>query len=232
MHRPLRVLLPLLFFALPVFASSGADPLWQKAVEISAAVKNWVPGEASLVLELVDDKGAVQESWRSWYHITLSATGSVTMAVTRAEHNGADTTQKELESQKKRSAMPFSMGDNPFDPLVQGAVAEHGRPDAVMVESRQCAVFDFTLKKKDGAVLSGTAWLDAESGAPVQVSYGISPLPRGVFRMTTRLRYAQGPGGEGYLKEAFVEGVAGVLFIKKSFRSAISVDGYWKRQSP
>ena len=90
---------------------------------------------------------------------------------------------------------------------------------------------DFTLVKKDHATLSGRAWLDAASGAPVQVRSTSSPLPRGVFEMTTTLRFGQGPGKEGFLREALVEGVGGILFISKSLRSVITVGDWWRRGS-
>jgi hypothetical protein len=96
---------------------------------------------------------------------------------------------------------------------------------------RRCALYDFLLRRKDASVLTGTAWLDAESGSPVELRYTVSPLPRGLFHMKTTLRFARGPAGDGFLSEVFVEGVGGVLFIKKSFRTVIAMDGYWRRES-
>jgi hypothetical protein len=229
--RARRIAIATLLLLVAALPGCAADQLWGKAVGFAAASADWVPGNATFELSLVDDKGATQESWQFWYKLSTSATGGVSMEVFKARHNSEDTTSKEQEAQKKRKPQAFSMGDNPFDPAVQGAVTAAPRGRGEAVAGRDCAVYDFTLKKKDGGVLTGTAWLDAGNGAPVQVRSTASPLPRGVFEMTTTLRYAPGPGGEGFLKEALVDGVGGVLFIRRSFRTAITVDGYWRRGS-
>jgi hypothetical protein len=225
----LAATLLLLVLSFPLGASSPQDPLWGKAVELARAGKDWVPQTASFLLELVDDGGVPRESWQSWYRISVSPSGDMILEVTRAVHNGADTTEKERESQKKRKATPFSMGDNPFDPLLQETVDAAPRGETATVAGRRCARYDFSMKKKDGAVLTGTSWLDERTGAPVEVSYTGSRLPRGVLELATTLRYAPGPGGEAFLKEARVEGVAGILFLRRSFRTSITIEGYARR---
>jgi hypothetical protein len=77
--------------------------------------------------------------------------------------------------------------------------------------------------------MEGTAALDRASGAPVEVSYTVSPLPPGIEKMTTVLRYAPGPAGQGFLSEVSMEGAGGILFIRKVFRSTVSMSGYWLR---
>jgi hypothetical protein len=200
-------------------------------VEISRASREWIPGSASFLLEIVDEKGAPTETWQLWYRIAPSPAGGVAAEVTRATHNGADSTKKEQENQKKRKAMPFTMQDNPFDPEVQASVEPQARGETELVGDRRCALYDFILKKKDASVIKGTAWLDAESGSPVVLRYTVSPLPRMLSQMKTTLHFARGPAGEGFVSEVSVEGVGGILFIKKSFRTVIAMDGYWRRES-
>ena len=225
------VFFSLLLPAVASQASSAPDPLWNKAVEIFRANREWLPGSASFLLEIVDDKGAPTETWRLWYRIAPAPAGGVAAEVTRATHNGADSTKKEQENQKKRKAMPFTMQDNPFDPAVQASVEPRARGETELMGDRRCALYDFLLRRKDASVLTGTAWLDAESGSPVELRYTVSPLPRGLLHMKTTLRFARGPTGDGFLSEVFVEGVGGILFIKKSFRTVIAMDGYWRRES-
>ena len=200
-------------------------------MELSRASGEWLPGSASFLLETVDEKGAPTETWQIWYRIAPSRAGGVAAEVTRATHNGADTTKKEQENQKKRKAMPFTMQDNPFDPAVQASVEPRARGETELVGDRRCALYDFTLRRKDAAVLTGTAWLDAESGSPVELRYSVAPLPRGLYQMKTALRFARGPAGDGFLQQVSVEGVGGILFIRKSFRTVIAMDGYWRRES-
>jgi hypothetical protein len=229
--RPCFLSILLLLSPTLAVGTSITDSLWIAAVKSATVAADWVPGDAAFLIQLVNDKGLPQETWQTWYRLSASSTGEVTMDVTRASHNDTDTTQKEQENQKKRKSTPFSMGDNPFDPLMQDAVEARRLPDTVLKGGVSCVAFDFSMKKKDATTITGTAWLDARSGIPVEVSYTSQPLPRGLFKMTMTLRYASGPAGDGFLNEVLVEGVGGFLFIKKNFRSTITLGGYWRRGS-
>jgi len=213
--------------ALLLPAAAWPDALWDKAVAIIRATVDWLPGSASFVLELVDPKGAAQESWRSQFRITGRPDGTLAVEVISASHNKEDTTAKEQENQRKRKQGPLPHWDNPFDPRVQASVSTTPKGLTELVQGRSCALYDFTLAKEDGTRIAGTAWIDAASGAPIQVLSSQTPLPRGVFSMTTTLRFGSGPAGEAFLREAFVEGVGGILFIRRSFRSTVSVGDYW-----
>jgi hypothetical protein len=224
------VCLSAVLFLLGASAAAGAplDPLWGKAVEMTRASVDWVPGAASFVLQLVDEKGVTKDSWQSWYTLAAGTGGAVTMDVVKATHNGDDTTAREQENQRKSKREPPTHWDNPFDPKVQPTVSSKPTGKTELVDGRSCTLYDFSYTKADHTTLSGTAWLDAATGAPVQVRYTADPLPRGVFSLTTTLRFSKGPAGEGFLREAFVEGVGGILFIKRSFRSVVTVGEYWK----
>lgn len=212
-------------------AAAPADPLWSKAVEITRASVDWVPGSVSFVLQLVDEKGMAQDSWQSWYTLAPGADGAVGMDVVKATHNGDDTTAREQENQRKSKREPPTHWDNPFDPKVQQDVTMKATGKTELLGGRSCSLYDFVFTKADKTTLTGTAWLDALTGAPLQVRYTASPLPRGLATLTTTLRFAKGPAGDGFLQEARVEGVGGILFIKRNFRSVVTVGDYW-RPSP
>jgi hypothetical protein len=92
------------------------------------------------------------------------------------------------------------------------------------------ALYSFRLVKKDGSLIEGTAIIEQKTGIPLQVSYTPKPLPRGVFEMKATLLYDRGPLGDGFLKEARVEGVGGILFLRKSFRMTIALSEYWQNK--
>jgi hypothetical protein len=204
---------------LPLLAAAPADPLWQKAVEIGRRNRDWMPGEARFVLELVDEKGTPKDSWESWYRMSPGADGKPVLEVVRELRNGVEATPK----QRRR---PFSTGDDPFDPGVQESVEAHPRGESRPVNGVLCSLYDFALKKKDGTSIVGTAWLAQATGIPVEVSYTYVPLPKGVFEMNATLRYGTGAQGEGALREVRIEGSGGVLFIRRNFRSTIALDAY------
>jgi hypothetical protein len=230
-----KTVLVVLLIAECVYAVSQPHPLWQKAVELTRRNKPWIPGTSHVSLDVLDDKGKSTDTYETFYKIAPNARGIPVSEVEKAAHNGSDITAAQREAQEKlnreadkKGTLAFSMGDNIFDPDVQASVQAVPLEETALVGNTACAVFRFTMKKKDGSELSGTAALEKESGAPMEVTYTIKPLPRGVWTMTTVLHYADGPEGRGYLRDVSIEGTGGWLFIKKGFRTLITLDAYWK----
>ncbi len=227
-----------LLIAQCIYAASQPHPLWQKAVELTRRNKPWVPGTSHVSLDVLDDKGKSTDTYETFYKIAPNARGIPVSEVEKAVHNGSDITAAQREAQEKlnreaekKGAPSFSMGDNIFDPDVQASVQAAPLEETALVGSVACAVFRFTMKKSDGSELSGTAALEKDSGAPMEVTYTVKPLPKGVWTMTTVLRYADGPEGNGYLRDVSIEGTGGWLFIKKGFRTLITLDAYWKNEN-
>jgi hypothetical protein len=71
------------------------------------------------------------------------------------------------------------------------------------------------------------AWIDEASGAPLKFEFAPDPLPSKVKRLWTVFTYGPGPNGEWLLKEIASDGMGGILFIKKRFRSRIELDEYF-----
>jgi hypothetical protein len=234
-----KTALAVLLIAECVYAASEPHPLWQKAVEMARRNKPWVPGTSLVRLDVLDDKGKSTDTYETLYRIAPNVKGDPVSEVEKAAHNGSDITAAQREAQEKlnreaekKGTLAFSMGDNIFDPDVQGFVKTVPLEETALVGNVACAAFRFTMKKSDGSELSGTASLEKESGAPMEVTYTIKPLPRGVWSLTTVLRYADGPEGRGYLRDVSIEGTGGWLFIKKGFRTLITLDAYWMNGKP
>jgi hypothetical protein len=215
-------------------AAAPSDALWLKAVEMARAAKPWVPGHTVMRVDVMDDKGKVTDSFESRFLASPDAGGAPVVSVESATRNGADVTAKERDAQEKRnrdsakSGKPaFDMGDNPFDPDVQSAIETSAREGYGDVEGKSCVLYSFSLKKKDGSRAEGTAALERETGAPVEVRYTLKPLPRGVQSFAAVLRYGKGPTGSGFLLGVEMEGKGRILFISRAFRSDIALDGYW-----
>ncbi len=206
----------------------GADALWDKAVTFARGSSGWVPSSVSVLLQLLDGKGLVQESWQSWLKLSASDDGSTSLQVVRSVHNGEDTTEREQQSQRRTGQSPMTRWDNPLDPAVQGTVTAQARSQGEVVDDKRCVVYDFTMAKPDKTTLTGTAWLDESTGAPVRIRYSPGRLPRGVAALTTTLRFSRDSGRQGFLQEALIEGAAGILFVQRAFRSVITIDD-WSR---
>jgi hypothetical protein len=241
--RRLSAAAGLIFLGMFHFFMSGAaapqGDLWQKAVETARRNKPWIPGITVLSFEVLDGSGKLTDSYTSHIRISPDQKGRPLMHVESAVRNGKDVTDSESEKQEKRNqdaagkpgSSPFSLGDNPFDPDVQASVEARPTGEGNVTGERACILFSFSVKKKSGETLIGTAALDRESGEPVEVSYTQKPLPFGVQTMTMSLTYGSGPLGGGFLREVGIEGSGQFLFFKRGFRSRIVLDGYWKSEA-
>jgi hypothetical protein len=87
-------------------------------------------------------------------------------------------------------------------------------------------------KNKEEGTLVGTAWLEKESGAPLEVQYTNEPLPKHVKELTTTVRYALLPDGTWEGREMKMEGMGGILFIKKRFRMTMRFEEYFTYAPP
>jgi hypothetical protein len=218
-------------------AASAPDVLWRKAVEMARAAKQWVPGVTVMRIDVMDDKGKVVDAFESRFRLAPDESGAPVLSVESSTRNGKDTTAKERDAQEKRnrdaakSGKPaFDMGDNPFDPEVQASIETSPREGLTEVGGRSCVLYSFSLKKKDGSKAEGTAALERETGAPVEVRYTLTPLPRGAQSFTAVLHYGSGPMGGGLLVDVEMEGKGKILFITRAFRSDISLEQYWRRE--
>ena len=220
-----------------VRAASSTDPLWQKAVEVSRRNKAWLPGATVFRIELLNGKGELQDTWEYWYGLSSDGRGGTATRVLKALRNGEDVTAKEREAQEKRNAEAGSagngrqfgmMGDDPFDPELQARTEARRIGDARSLAGTPGALYSFRRVLEDGSGIEGTAILDPATGNPLQVDYSPAPLPRGVFEMRTVLLYDASPAGAGFLTEARVQGVGGILFLRRNFRMTIALSEYWK----
>jgi hypothetical protein len=230
-RTPAAVLLLALVLSAPAAsAATAVDPLWTAAVAAAARAKAWSPGEMRVLIEMADDKGKVLESWDNRYRIVPGPDGSLTTEIVAASHDGKDETRKEREAQAKRERENPPDGrddwtrfiDDPFDPVIQETVTFRRLAEARTIGGVAGVSFAFTIAKPKGASVEGTAWLDAATGAPLEVVSSPRPLPRGAHELATTVRYAG-----GLAAEVRVGGSGSLLFFKRRFSSVITLGGWF-----
>lgn len=226
------------FACLALFMASvplHGDPLWDKAVEMVRRAMQWVPGTTIMRADVFDDKGASTDVMETVFTTVPDAAGKPVTGVKNAVHNGKDVTASQREALEKSSreggknggGMSFSAEDNPFNPDSQASVIAVRKDEAVTADGIPCALYEFTLKRKNGGAMEGVAALHRETGAPIEVKYTVKPLPAFMGSMKTTLKYSVGPMDAGFIKEAIIEGDGGFLFIKRVFHSTITFGEFW-----
>jgi hypothetical protein len=234
-----------LLLALPLWAQSVGlqDSLWQKAVALSGTSEDWVPGSIVVRVERLDGKGNVQSTEETWMRMSLGPDGKLKQEVVKRVKDGreqgglevraeARSGQGEKKGQGKGVAISVSGDEDPFTPSVQGGVSAKRTALTQRVLGKPCVGYDYTLAAKEGKAektLRGTAWLEEGTGAPVEIRFSPTPLPKHVQRLVTTVRYETTPEGTCLAREMVMEGSGGFLFIKKAYRGTIRFSDYWKR---
>jgi hypothetical protein len=215
------------------------DSLWNKAVALWSMNDDLVPGLMKMHMQEVDGDGRVknQDKYHEvWSTLSLGEDGEVHYEVVKAIDDGEDVTQEEKAEQEKErdeededSDSHRMEGYSPFDSRRQERISARPVGAGGMVAGRNTMEYEFSEQTKAGVEISGKAWLDAATGAPVKIEYTPDPLPKRVKRMVTTMEYRQPAPDSLIVKSMFVEVTGGILFIKKHFHMNMTFDEYWRK---
>ena len=183
-QRPLRYLL-LSFCVLAVFSQAALaqtratqDTLWAKAVALAEANQNWMPTQWHEMETIFDKNGKVEETSEYLLHLGLTPDNNLDVQIIKAVKNGKDNL-KEARKELEANADAYTRDDpedNLFDPSIQHTVTATRSGEVKRINGRACAGFTYVQKTRAGT-WAGTAWLDAETGMPVQVEATMRGLP-------------------------------------------------------
>lgn len=229
-------------FLLPSQFARGAnnpDSLWQKAVALSGANEDWVPGLLVVQMEMLDGKGSAQSTEETWMKMSLGPDGKVKEDVIKQMKDGkvkdgpetkveTRTGEEKKKGEKKGTSISISSSDDPFSPKVQTSVSAKRIAQSKTILGKTCVGYEFTLTSKEGKTQSGIAWLEDPTGIPLEMQYTVHPLPPHVQHLSTTVRYESTPEGAWHPQEMVMEGSGGFLFIKKAYRGVVHFSDYWK----
>ncbi len=244
----------LMLLLMPALSSAlGVDSLWARALTLSEANGDWVPGSIYVHMQEVDKHGEpkqdkVKEVWSRLY---LGEGGEVESEILKVLDSGKDVTEEErarrereeVEENDGRDDEKDDDGDgrvtvegySPFDPGKQDGVTVKPTGLEQVIDGKHCAVFEFEDRREgdedgddDGLVFTGKAWLETGTGIPVRIEFTSDPLPKRVKRMDTTVTYEYAGPDSWYARSTHVEATGGFLFIKKHFRMDMTFSDYWR----
>ncbi|MBD3236951.1 MAG: hypothetical protein GF330_09625 [Candidatus Eisenbacteria bacterium] len=120
-----------------------------------------------------------------------------------------------------------SGGSTPFDPQIQDSVRVRRTSPEGGPQGGPFAAYQFQRDLGDERQLIGTAWLDPESGAPVEIRFAPDPLPGRVKELEMRMRFTVDSTGAWYPTDLRIQGMGKLLFFKKRFRSTMIFSDPW-----
>jgi hypothetical protein len=219
-------------------AQAPTDSLWGKAVALWSLNDDLVPGLMKMHMQEVDKHGKIKDEDKYhevWSALKLGEDGDVEYEMIKTIDDGEDVTEKE---KAKREKDRDDEGENsrshemesyvPFESENQDKISVKGVGPGEVINGSRTALYEFTEPTEDDVVISGRAWLEAESGAPVKIEYTPDPLPKRVKRMVTTMEFDHIAPDSLVVSKMLVDVTGGILFIKKHFHMSMTFDAYWR----
>jgi hypothetical protein len=229
-------------------AVNDHPPLWAQAVAVFDAGKELVPGTVLQKIQELDDEGRVKSELNIETRLALDEAGSISSDIVRASKNGKDVTaeqRKKAKEAERRNAKgdsngrshAFSLEGGPFDPEIQDKVRVAATESRDTIDGRTCAVFEFSYPEKGNersknraSTVSGTAWIDTESGRPAKLEFMPDPLPKHVKHMLTTLRFGADEAGSWVVREVRFDVSGSFLFFGKRILGDFRFSDYWRNE--
>ena len=222
-----------------------ADELWNRAVGQYAANSGWIAGRTDSLSQTFNKKGVLRSSERRIVR-TVQGSGGNETEIVYVEKDGKDITEDERrkseEERKKREEerdgrnSENDSGDgnsrepgfpNPFDPDRQDAVVFERTGETVRDGDSLLIGYRFRVETGERSSYVGTAFLDSNTGVPVEIEATMDPLPRFAEFVRLSVRF-ENDGDRWYATRMELEGAGGWLFVYRRFKSVISFSDYFR----
>jgi len=187
-------------------APPDVDPLWQKALALAAANDGLLPRRMVETEKLTDVDGQLVATTVSTYELSRDGQGKVARRLVSALRDGKEFTErkrKDLAADPNSSKEMFPRSTHLF--LAENAPRVEVRRTGLrdVIAQVPCVAFRYTLQAELGPV-SGRAWLDEATGAPMLVEAKPTAFPEHeairIKEMEQRFSYRVAPGSRWTLE--------------------------------
>ncbi len=185
------------------------DSFWQKAVAIAQANRGWIPGCAVLRIEILNKHGEVEQQEE-----------------TLLDFVSKDTGEAPVNSYVDPSSLNI-VGNSPFEPEFQSEISAHFTGERKNVEGKQCVRYEYVWHR-EAEVLTGTAWLEQETGMPVKTESSGRESVRLEFSSRQRVTviFHNESDDAWFPRRMIMEVEAGLLTLGRNFRITLDYGDY------
>ena len=226
MHRALLAFLLVLCAPMTV-APLTADPLWTAAVSHFEQSRDIYASRMQTESAEFDGRGVRRSHREIEVAVSVTDTGEFTSRLLRAREDGHDIDPESVGTgnplfgadaqdagNEGRAASMAAVEQSPFDPELQAAVS------FVRVGSARAPggspVVEYRYTQTGSAHrISGTAWLDPQTGHPIALRASVTPLPRFVREMIVEQDFGVNEYG-WFTTEVRVRAEGGFLFVRRT----------------
>jgi hypothetical protein len=177
-------------------------------------------------LEMLDSNGNPDETKELWGHVEADG-AAARLTVIRYLEDGKDKTEDGIREAREAAAKKKDKSHELKMPIV---TEEQSRYVFDQVETdahdRSRVRITFVPKERAEDTVEGSAWIDAESGAPISAGFKLSRTPLFVDYVHFSIEFgASTPLGPAVSK-VNVDGKGGILFFRKQFRASATLSDY------
>ena len=205
--------------------------LWNRAVSLVDRNSDWTPGFMKMETRELTVKGELKNAFTMQYRLYSGEDGDVQSDLISFVQNGEDITEERRDSSgnenSERSPMA-AFSETPFHPDAQDDVVFEWTGSRELIDGRNCLGFTFEFRNTEGDLITGTTWLDEQSGAPLKLVYHPDKLPRFVETMDSTIYYTLTENEDWYAEKVVVQGAGGFLFIRRKFTMEMEFSDYWR----
>lgn len=233
-------------------APVGADTLWDNAVSIFEENRDLLPGRIEVRLtEYGGRNRRVRNEEHGVYLTTPAPDGEPDVEIERVIRNGEDITEERRadndgggfeslfgppqssdipEGEEREDGTGGPGESSPFDPDLQHLVTYERNGESRLVNGRRTTAFTFRQRNEDDPdqSVTGTAWLDARSGAPLLLESTFDPLPSRLLDTFVFRSHFTETGDGWYLTRLDVDVIAQILLVRREFESVITFSDHFR----
>ena len=227
--NPKRLALSLLAsLRLSIAQAESSDPLWNQAVQVASASRNWIAGEVRTLEQELSRKGDVKRSQETLTLMSQNPDGKIEMKHWRIE-KGRRIPFIPEDAEETSSESPLSFG--PLDLENQSLVQIKRLPDFSLVEGIFCIQYEYMLKTTEtpAQTLRGIVRINESNGIPLELTVIPDPLPDNVKSLTMTLTFSS-PDAQTIRPATMTTDIsASLLLMTQQVRVIQEFDAFWLR---